>query len=218
MELLNSVLLRLELWKLELWKLDLWKAELFKSELTSLISTTYLLGIAGVIANICWPLFKQRKHILLGQIMACVLMASHFYLLGAATGAVVMAVAGIQAALALPLENHPQFKRVYLLSVFLTPVVCWLSWQGIASVFSSLALLLFCMGNLQTMTLKLRLWLLACLGAWIVHNSLVLSYPGLVSNALALATSLLALKREWRQSFDKGNAEHQVATTSQPGQ
>lgn len=167
-------------------------------EFAGLINPAIAFGLAGVLANICWPLFKQRRHILQGQIVACILMATHFVLLDAITGAVVMAVAGCQAALALPLENHPRFKRVYVASMLLTPVVCWLSWQGLASVFSAMALLFFCMGNLQTQTLRLRFGLLICLLCWIIHNSLVLSYPGLLSNLFALITSLFALRREFQ--------------------
>ena len=70
-------------------------------------------GIFGVIANILWPLIKHRKYLLLGQVVACIFMFAHFYLLGAYTGAAVMATAGIQASLAMPLESHPKFKSVY---------------------------------------------------------------------------------------------------------
>lgn len=155
-------------------------------------------GLLGVGANVIWPLIKQRKALLVGQVIACVFMFTHFFLLQAYTGAAVMLVAGIQAALAIPLEQHPQFKRIYLLSMLLTPIVCWISWHGIPSVFSSLALVLFCIGNLQTNTLRLRIFLLLCLFGWIGHNLLILSFPALLSNGLALMTSVFGLMREYK--------------------
>lgn len=165
-----------------------------------------LFGLAGVVANTLWPLIKQRKKLLAGQLIACVLMAIHFALLNAVTGAVIMTMAGIQAALAIPLEEHPRFRQLYLLSALLTPLLCWLTWQGWASLFSSLALILFCLGNLQLDMLRLRRLLLACILAWVAHNLLAGSYPALISNALALATSLYGL---WRQ-----NSAERVAETT----
>lgn len=156
-----------------------------------------VLGVMGVIANTYWPLIKKRRFLLSGQILACVFMALHFYLLNAYTGALVMVVAGMQALLAIPLETHPKFKSVYLASLLLTPLVCWYTWQGYPSVFSSLALVFFCVGNLQINTKYLRIFLILCIFAWVGHNVLVSSTPALISNGLALLTSIYGLIREF---------------------
>lgn len=155
-------------------------------------------GILGVFANTIWPLIKNRQLFLMGQFVACALMGIHFALLGATTGAIVVFVAGIQVLLAVPLESHPKFKTVYLLSLLLTPLVCWYSWQGIPSIFSSLALLFFCIGNLQVRAKNMRIFLILCIFGWIGHNLLIGSYPALVSNGLALITSIYGLYRENR--------------------
>lgn len=170
-------------------------------------------GIFGVIANILWPLIKHRKYLLLGQVTACTFMFAHFYLLGAYTGAAVMATAGVQAALAMPLASHPKFKSVYLGSLVLTPLVSWLTWHGLPSIFSSLALIFFCIGNLQIETKRLRILLLCCLLCWVGHNLLILSLPALASNFLALCTSIYGLTREY--SRDK-NLKGENPTISCP--
>ena len=59
------------------------------------MDTTAAFGYAGVIANLIWPTFRTREFLLMGQIVACVLMLTHFSLLGAASGAAVMGVAGL---------------------------------------------------------------------------------------------------------------------------
>ncbi|MGB1159258.1 MAG: YgjV family protein [Porticoccaceae bacterium] len=155
-------------------------------------------GVLGVFANTIWPLIKNRQLFLMGQFVACTLMGIHFALLGATTGAIVVFFAGIQILLAVPLESHPKFKTVYLLSLLLTPLVCWYSWQGIPSIFSSLALLFFCIGNLQVRAKNMRILLILCIFGWIGHNLLIGSYPALVSNGLALITSIYGLHRENR--------------------
>lgn len=159
------------------------------------LSTVF--GISGVVANASWPLIKHRKFILCGQVLACILMFTHFWLLGAYTGAAVMAAAGAQAVLAIPLESHPNFKSVYLASILLTPLVAWLSWHGLPSIFSTLALVFFCIGNLQINTKRLRILLLFCLFSWVGHNLLILSYPALASNFIAFCTSIYGLSREF---------------------
>lgn len=164
-----------------------------------------LFGILGVISNTIWPLLKTRKHLLLGQIAAAIFMCTHFSLLNAYTGSAIMILAALQASLAIPLESHPKFKSVYLASIALTPAVCWATWQGVASVFSSLALILFCIGNLQLNVKRLRIFLLMCIFAWVGHNIFVPSYSGLISNGLALATSVFALVRAFR--VDKKSGE-----------
>lgn len=156
-----------------------------------------LFGVLGVIANAVWPLIKQRKFLLLGQVLACIFMFAHFWLLDANTGALVMAIAGLQATLAIPLELHPRFKSVYLFSLLLTPLVFWFTWHGLPSVFSAIALVFFCMGNLQVNTKRLRILLLCCLLFWVAHNVLISSYPALVSNFIALCTSIYGLVREF---------------------
>lgn len=157
------------------------------------LSTAF--GVLGVMANSLWPLIKYRKFLLIGQVVACAFMFLHFWLLGAYAGAAVMAFAGVQATLAIPLEAHPRFKSVYFVSIVLIPLVSWFTWHGLPSFFSTLALIFFCIGNLQVSTKRLRLLLLCCLFCWIGHNLLIASYPALISNFFALCTSIYALIR-----------------------
>ena len=157
-----------------------------------------IFGFLGVLGNATWPLIKKRKWLLFGQIIACTLMFIHFILLGALTGAAVMFVAGLQASLAIPLEDNPKFKNIYLFSFLFIPLICFCTWHGYASIFSSLALAIFCLGNLQTDMKKLRTILLFCIFAWAGHNIIVSSVPGLLSNFIAGITSIFALYREFK--------------------
>lgn len=156
-----------------------------------------VLGVIGAITNTYWPLIRERKFLLSGQMLACIFMGLHFFVLGAYTGAAIMTVAGIQALLAIPLESHPKFKSVYFSSLLLIPLVCIYTWQGYSSIFSSLALILFCIGNLQVNTKYLRIFLILCIFSWVGHNVMVSSYPALLSNFLALLTSIYGLVREF---------------------
>lgn len=158
-------------------------------------SLTMLLGYAGVLANLTWPTMKTRERLLGGQFVACCLMFAHFMLLGAVTGAMVMATAGAQALLAIPLGKSKGFKRLYLASLLATPAICYMTWHGVASVFSSLALAIVCIANYQQNFVLQRALLISAIFSWMVHNVLVASTPALISNFLTLCISALMLYR-----------------------
>lgn len=155
-------------------------------------------GFAGVVANLVWPLMRNRSALLAWQVVACSLMTIHFELLAAHSGALIMFVAGVQATLAIPLGHSPRFKLIYLASLLLTPLVCFLSWQGPQSIFSSLALAIVCIANFQLNQLRQRALLITAIFAWVAHNVMVDSVPGLVSNTLAFCVSAVMLFRVYR--------------------
>ncbi len=159
-----------------------------------------IFGYAGVAANLCWPLMRQRSFLLAGQVIACLLMLIHFTLLGAHTGAAIMGVAGVQASLAIPLGLSPKFKYIYLGSLLLTPIVCYFTWQGYQSIYSSLALAIVCVANFQLNQVHQRSILITAIFAWAVHNLMVGSIPGLVSNTLAFIISAYMLNVTVKES------------------
>ena len=152
-------------------------------------------GFAGVVANLTWPLMRSRSALLAWQVVACALMLIHFELIAAHSGALIMFVAGAQTALAIPLGRSSRFKLIYLGSLALTPAICFLSWQGPESVFSSLALAIVCVANFQLNQLHQRALLITAIFAWVAHNVMVGSVPGLVSNTLAFCVSAAMLLR-----------------------
>jgi len=157
-------------------------------------------GFAGVAANLTWPLMRKRTALLAWQVIACFFMLIHFELLSARSGALIMLVAGFQAALAIPLGHSPRFRLVYLGSLALTPVVCFLSWQGPQSAFTALALAIVCLANFQLNQVHQRALLITAIFAWVAHNMVVGSIPGLVSNGLAFCVSAVMLFRVYRAS------------------
>ena len=166
----------------------------------SLSDGATLFGVAGIVANLTWPLMRQRRQLLAWQVVACVLMLIHFELLSAHTGALVMLVAGLQAALASPLRTSNRIKHIYLGSLLLTPIVGYVTWQGPQSLFSSLALGIVCIANFQLNQMTQRAMLILAIFAWMAHNVLVQSVPALISNVLALGISTYMLFKVYSAS------------------
>jgi hypothetical protein len=166
----------------------------------SLSNGATLFGVAGIVANLTWPLMRQRRQLLAWQVVACLLMLIHFELLSAHTGALVMLVAGLQAALAIPLGASNRIKHIYLGALLLTPFVCYVTWQGSQSLFSSLALGIVCIANFQLNQVTQRAMLILAIFAWMAHNLLVQSVPALISNVLALGISAYMLHKVYSTS------------------
>lgn len=132
---------------------------------------------------------------LLVQALGASAFATHYVLIGAETAAMLLVVAGLQAVLAIPLGTRKGFRLVYLATIPVIGIIMALSWQGLPSVFASLGLATISLGRYQTRIIPFRGLLVACVPFWVVHNLLVGSIPGLVSDALSMSSGLIMLAR-----------------------
>ncbi len=145
------------------------------------------LGLFGVACNVGWPFLRGRSAMLWGQTVGCVAFALHYLLLGAHTGSLMAALAGLQAVLAIPLGRDPRFRVIYLATLPVIAAAMVLSWMGIASAFVAVAMGVTSVGRYQTNEVPFRAMMLACIPFWSAHNVIVGSIPGLLSDALSFA-------------------------------
>lgn len=132
---------------------------------------------------------------LLVQALGATAFATHYVLIGANTAAMLLVVAGLQAVAAIPLGTRKGFRLVYLATIPVIAIIMAVSWQGVPSIFASLGLATISLGRYQTRIIPFRGLLVACVPFWVVHNLLVGSVPGLVSDALSMASGLIMLAR-----------------------
>ena len=156
---------------------------------------TQAVGLAGTAAGMSWPLFRGRLGILLGQLAACMAFAVHFALLGATTGAVMNALASAQVLAAIPLGARPGFRLVYLGLLPVIAVGAALTWNGGPSLFAALGLAFVSLGRYQTRVVPLRLFMGVALPCWFVHNALIGSVPGMISDVVGMAINGVMLAR-----------------------
>lgn len=159
-----------------------------------------LVGIVCVGLGATWPLYKTRRGLLWAQAAVHVAFSTHFFLLGAFTGSVMNALGLGQALAAIPLGKKPGFKIIYLLTLPLIAIGAYLTWQGLPSVFSSLALAMFSIARYLTQTMPMRVLMILGILSWTVHDMLVLSIPGLAADALSFATSIWMIRFERRMA------------------
>ena len=158
-----------------------------------------LLGLAGALTNILWPLLRGRTAMLVAQVAVSALFGGHYFFMGARTGAWMNAIALVQAVLAIPLGERPGFRIAYLATLPVIATVLWLSWAGPASAFAALGFALVSLGRYQLDVIRFRIFLLAALPAWSAHNLVVGSIPGLIADACALTSGSLALRAALRR-------------------
>jgi hypothetical protein len=86
-----------------------------------------------------------------------------------------------------------------VLTLPLTAVALALTWHGLPSCFAALGLTLTSLGRYQIAVMRFRALILASIPAWSLHNVLVGSIPGLLSDGLTLASGGWLLQA-YRQS------------------
>ena len=160
-----------------------------------------LLGYIGIAMNFLWPLFRKRAVMLLLQAVGAFFFTAHFGLHGATTGARMALVDGAQALLAIPLEKKPYFRNIYLLTIPVIALLVIISWNGLSSVFCAIAMIIISIGRYQTNVLQFRLYLILAEFFWVGHNILVVSIPGLVSDAVTLSSGIWMYLKERREKI-----------------
>ncbi|MFT5515456.1 MAG: hypothetical protein ACI80V_001582, partial [Rhodothermales bacterium] len=167
---------------------------------TLMVNLASIIGYIGVATNTVWPFFRTRAVMLSLQAFGAFIFATHFGLLGANTAMLLMVAAGLQALVAIPLEDRPGFRRIYIATLPVIALLMLLSWQGLSSLFAAFGMAMISLGRYQVNLIRFRIFLVGCVPFWIVHNVMVWSVPGLTSDALTISTGLwglyLAVRRE----------------------
>ncbi|HZB91556.1 MAG TPA: YgjV family protein [Stellaceae bacterium] len=150
-------------------------------------------GVVGIVLGASWALLNRRSTILVCQTVGALCFALHFFLLGATIGAVTCLAGAVQSVAArLPLAGRARIA-LYGATLVLAGAVTLAAGRGVPSLLALFALGWATIGRVQDDTQRMRLAFLASTGAWAVHNFLVGSIVGNVSDALTSAGILAGL-------------------------
>jgi inner membrane protein len=156
-------------------------------------------GALGVLANVAWPLQRERRTILALQCAGASMFGLHYLLLGAPTAAA-MCVAGIvQGVSAVAIAN-----RALRLSIFATTIAAGLTvtiatFAGVTSLLAQTGSLFTATGRLQRTAQSIRWCFLAGEIFWTTHNLIVGSPWGLTSDTLSVTMLVIGLWRGRKQ-------------------
>jgi hypothetical protein len=165
-------------------------------------------GGFGLICQLIWPLFGERKAILSVQLGIGTNYGVQYALLDAWSGAGIALLGATQTVIALLAGDKPWLKKMGLAFLPLVGVVAFITWSGLPSLLSLTACSLVMLGRLQNDTLLLRVFLLAAAPFGIGYDVSVgagVALCGAISSAVIALTMLVGEFRARRRAQEKGD-------------
>jgi hypothetical protein len=163
--------------------------------LATMLEPANVIGTIALGATCTWPLLRQRRAILMVQVVGAILFALHYLLLGSPTAAAMCALGVVQGLAVMLLPRREWRIAAVAATVVVSMGATAATWTGIASLFSQLGGIAGAAGRLQADTQRLRLLFLVSVGFWCTHNLLVGSVFGLFADGLSVTGLVLGL---WR--------------------
>ena len=153
------------------------------------------IGLAALLLNLSVFQTNTRKNMLVLGLCGCILWATHFYLLGALTGAAVNLMAA--GRFVVYSGVRPSRKNRWIMWSFLglTAMVTAITWEGFISLLPFLGTASGVIAFWQKDTKLIRRLALTSSPPWIVYAFLVGSYPGIVTESLLMGSNLIGQAR-----------------------
>ena len=160
-----------------------------------------LIQILAVIGLIVWTTsyhFKDRKSILLVQLLSFVFWIAHFVLLGAVTGAVLSSIAAIRVGVFYFKTKNNWigkpivawfFTLVLVIATYFTLTTYWAIFALIGGIFAVIA-------SAQDKENRIRLLFIPSHLSWALYDIFIGSYGGAVSEGLLSLSALVSLLKK----------------------
>lgn len=146
-----------------------------KGCLMSLFVLSQLLVGLALCTDVLSFQFKKRKHIISCLMISCVLISSHFMILGHWTAAGLGLVATVRFATSL-FSTSKKFMYLFLGATW---VISFLTYEGVLSIIGCSASTFGTVASFCRADRQLRQLMFVCSSLWVVHNLLAGS-PGAV--------------------------------------
>lgn len=171
-----------------------------------------LIGFLAVIAFILSYQLRSNRGLFFLQLVGCAMFCLQFFLLGAASGCLSLAVNILRSALLMRYGDWPWVRRkvwpVLLCGVYL--LILLHTWAGPVSLlaFAASAVSTLCCWTNNARTIRLGN-LLCASPCWLVYDVLVRSWGGVVNEAITIASILLSLYRFGWKALGDPDSEFQ---------
>ena len=152
-------------------------------------------GAVAFVSLVSWPLFKDRRTILLLQLMVGLSFASHYALLGITAAAVVNILGSVQTTAAIFADDSPAMRKLGYGLIALMIAAGLAFWTGPLSALCVIAMGLIAVGRMQSDPLKLRLICMSGGAFWMVHDFLAESWIAFSADTASLMIAIISLVR-----------------------
>ncbi len=152
--------------------------------------------LTGIVA-VTMMQFKDMKKILAGQILANLLTASTYLLLGGLSGAGICIIAIVQTVtmFVYSIKRIPPHKSVVAVFVLLYIGCSVLYYKSFIDIFSALAAITYAMSVVQTKPALSRLWYVFNPLCWLIYDIYTKAYGNFILHVVVFSSTLFAIIR-----------------------
>lgn len=128
-------------------------------------------------------------------VISAIFAGSHFLLLGATTAGVLVFLNGLRWFISI-FTKHKAFVVIFIILIGVTSILTWHSWISIFAVTGGLLGTLASFNKNEQDTRKI---LLGATSSWIIHNSLILTPVGIITESILFISNIIGYWRNWRK-------------------
>lgn len=156
--------------------------------------------LTGIVAVVMMQ-FKDMRKILIGQILANLLTASTYFLLGGFSGAGICLIAIVQTVTMFlyNLKNRPPHRAVSVLFILLYLACSAFYYKSPVDLFSAMAAICYAFSVVQTKSSLSRLWYLFNPLCWLIYDLFTRAYGNLILHVVIFSSTLIAIFRNDRK-------------------
>lgn len=163
-----------------------------------------LFGAVGLMSQLAWPLFKQRRTILLIQLTGAASYGACYAALGQQTGAAVCLTGATQTLIALMAGNRPWLARMGYVFLPIVLALGVLTWSGLPTLLAVSACCLVMLGRMQADTLRMRSVQITAAPFGAAHDIVTGAWTCLPGAVVSFTIAATALRRELRRRREDG--------------
>lgn len=169
-------------------------------------------GVLTTVVAVATFQFKDKRHILLGNVASNLLVALQYALLGGLSGAWICIVAAVQTVVMYFVDKKPDAKklRMCLLILFCAMYIAGtcIVYQGWGDILTCVCALIYVLAILQKDSKGFRRCILVNASLWIVYDIYTLAFSGILTHGLELVSILVAMVRlDFRRKTQQDRTE-----------
>jgi len=154
-------------------------------------------GFIGFILLVVHFQINNRSKILILKMFASFAFALHFFLLGALTGSLMNLFAGFRSIVFKYRTTYKWANNKFWLFLFIGIFIFFgiISWEGIHSLFAMTGMIFGTIAYWSKNPKNIRIITLFGAGLWFMHNFIVKSYAGILTDSFVFISALIGIYR-----------------------
>jgi hypothetical protein len=156
-----------------------------------------IISLFALLANVVGIQLKKKQHILFSFIIAATFFTISFILLGAYSGAVICAIAGVQTVTNYIFERRQRKFPNWLTMAFIVISIIGgiATYHNIYDILPVIGAIAYILSIVQTQESRIRKITLFTLVLWIVYDIIVAAYVTVAGDAMFFISAMIAIVR-----------------------